>query len=180
MSEPLDRPGAEPTDVTTFWTRVRGRVQKDPFARLGVVVGPGGSAAVAPPSFSFGATREQADEQLGLVLSGTKTATSSALVEYRAGSEDEHPLPRVGDLAIVLDGGGEPRAVIRTTAVEVTTLGLVDGVHVRAEGESGSSLAAWQRDHAALWGKSVAEADDWPVVLERFARVYPATQSVDG
>ncbi len=173
MSDATDRPAGSTTDVTTFWTRVRGRVQKDPFARLGVVVGPGGSAALAPPAFSFGATREQADDQLDRVLSGAKTATSSALVEYRAGGDDEHPLPRVGDLSIVLDGAGEPRAVVRTTAVEVTTLGLVDAVHARAEGEDAATIEGWRREHAAFWGKSVSDADDWPVVLERFSRVYP-------
>ena len=166
-------PPGGPTDVTTFWTRVRPRVQRDAFARIGVVVGPGGSAALAPPAFAFGATREQADEALELVLAGAKTATSSALVEYRTGGEDAHPLPRVGDLSIVLDGSGEPRAVIRTTAVEVTSLGLVGAVHARAEGDGGSA-ESWRHEHAAFWGKLVDEADDWPVVLERFAVVWPA------
>ena len=101
---------------------------------------------------------------------GTKTATSSALVEYQ---RDAVPLPRVGDLSIVLDGAEEPRAVSRTTAVEVTTFGRVDAAHAAAEGEGDGSLGHWRDQHAAYWGKRVEEAGDWPVVLERFTLVHP-------
>ena len=162
--------GPDEPDVTAWWLRVRPKVERDPFARIGVVVGQSGAQALTPPAFSFGATREQADELLGLVLDGTKTATSSALVEYQR--EDE-PLPQVGGLAIVLDGGGRPRAVLRTTAVELTTFGRVSAEHAAAEGEGDRTLAAWRAEHAAFWGRRGDEADDWPVVLERFALVHP-------
>lgn len=169
MSDLAAPPEGAP-DVTAYWLRVRPRVQRDAFARIGVVIGQSGANALTPPAFAFGATREQADELLDLVLDGTKTATSSALVEHR---HDGVPLPAVGDLAIVLDGAGEPRAVIRTTAVRVTTFGQVDAEHATAEGEGDRSLAGWRQAHAAFWGKRVEEAGDWPVVLERFALVHP-------
>jgi len=79
----------------------------------------------------------------------------------------------VGEVAIVLDGDGEPRAVVRTTAVQVTTFGQVDAAHAAAEGEGDGTLEGWRSDHAAFWGKRVDEAEDWPVVLERFALVHP-------
>lgn len=161
----------EPTDVAAFWQRVRPLVQRDPFARIGVVVGQSAAGAVAPPAFAFGGTREQADEALALVLDGTKTATSSALVEHRR--EGGERLPAVGDLEIVLDGDGVPRAVIRTTAVEVTVFARVGAEHAAAEGEGDATLAAWRQAHAAFWGKRVQDADDWPVVLQRFALVHP-------
>lgn len=158
------------TDVAAYWQRVRPQVQRDAFARIGVVIGQSGAGAVAPPAFAFGATREQADDALALVLDGTKTATSSALVEHERGGV---PLPRVGDLAIVLDGDGVPRAVVRTTAVEVTVFGQVGAEHAAAEGEGDRTLASWRQAHAAYWGKRVDEAGSWPVVLERIALVHP-------
>ena len=66
-----------------------------------------------------------------------------------------------------------PRAVIRTTAVEVTVLARVSAEHAAAEGEGDATLASWRQAHAAFWGKRVDEADDWPVVLQRFALVHP-------
>ena len=171
--EDADAPPDEP-DVTAWWLRVRPKVERDPFARIGVVVGQSGAQALTPPAFSFGATREQADELLALVLDGTKTATSSALVEYER--EDE-PLPRVGALAIVLDGDGRPRAVLRTISVELTTFGRVGAGHAAAEGEGDRTLASWRQAHAAFWGKRVDEAGDWPVVLERFTLVHPRRAS---
>ena len=48
---------------------------------------------VPPAAWSFGATPEQADELLDLVLDGTKTATASALWDYDA---DDEPLPEAG------------------------------------------------------------------------------------
>ncbi len=169
MSDLAAPPDGAP-DVTAYWQRVRPLVQRDAFARLGVVVGQSGAGALTPPAFAFGATREQADELLALVLDGTKTATSSALVEHQ---QEGVPLPAVGDLAIVLDGAGEPRAVVRTTAVALTTFGAVDAAHAAAEGEGDRSLAGWRQEHAAFWGKRVDEAGDWPVVLERFTLVHP-------
>ena len=56
-------------------------------------------------SFSFGDTPELADELLGLVLAGTKTATCWAASEGLKGVE-------VGKRWIVKDGQGRPRAVI--------------------------------------------------------------------
>ena len=56
-----------------------------------------------PPAWSFGATPEQADRLLGLVLDGTKTATASACATTRPTDE---PLPESGTLGIVLDGAG--------------------------------------------------------------------------
>jgi uncharacterized protein YhfF len=162
--------GRSEPDVTAWWLRVRPKVERDPFARIGVVVGQSGAQALTPPAFSFGATREQADELLALVLAGVKTATSSALVEYQREGE---PLPQVGGLAIVLDGAGQPRAVLRTTAVELTTFGRVGADHAAAEGEGDRTLATWRAEHAAFWGRRADDADDWPVVLERFALVHP-------
>jgi histidinol-phosphate aminotransferase len=127
-----------------------------------------------PDAWAFGGTADQADELLGLVLSGTKTATSSALWSYEA--EDE-PLPIVGELSIVCDGQGRPRALLRITDVMVTTLDDVSESHAFAEGEGDRTLAYWRRAHEDFFrshlpaGREVAGS--MPVVLERFERLVP-------
>jgi uncharacterized protein YhfF len=97
-----------------------------------------------PNAWACGGTADQADELLGLVLSGTKTATSSLLWSYEA--EDE-PLPAVGEVSIVCDGQGRPRALLRLTDVTVTDLDDVSERHAFAEGEGDRTLAYWRRAH---------------------------------
>lgn len=127
-----------------------------------------------PDAWAFGVTADQADELLGLVLSGTKTATSSALWSYEA---DNEPLPVVGELSIVCDGQGRPRALLRLTDVMVTTLDDVSESHAFAEGEGDRTLAYWRRAHEDFFrshlpaGREVAGG--MPVVLERFERLLP-------
>lgn len=127
-----------------------------------------------PDAWAFGVTADQADELLGLVLSGTKTATSSALWSYEAENE---PLPIVGELSIVCDGQGRPRALLRLTDVMVTTLDDVSESHAFAEGEGDRTLAYWRRAHEDFFrshlpaGREVAGG--MPVVLERFERLLP-------
>ena len=69
-------------------------------------------AQAQPVVWSFGDHPALADELLGLVLDGTKTATASLLWYYEEGGET---IPAVGDLSIITDGNGTPRALIRTT-----------------------------------------------------------------
>lgn len=128
---------------------------------------------VPPPAWSFGATPEQADELLELVLAGTKTATASALWDYEA--EDE-PLPEAGALGIVLDSRGHPRALVETTAVEVVSFDAVSEEHAFLEGEDDRSLASWREVHERFFGTHSAHdrgfEPDMPVVLERFRLVF--------
>ncbi|SDQ74693.1 ASCH domain-containing protein [Quadrisphaera sp. DSM 44207] len=159
-------------DVPEFWQLARARAG---LGRLAAVAGETPSSAVPPPAWAFGRDAEQADELLALVLAGRKTATASALVEHAA--EDE-PLPRTGDLSIVLDGAGEPRALVRTTDVRVVRFADVDAAHAAAEGEGPATPASWRADHAAFWADAVSAAglasvDDLDVVLERFELLHP-------
>jgi uncharacterized protein YhfF len=130
---------------------------------------------LAPPAWSFGGTPELADELLELVLDGTKTATASAKWDFDA--EDE-PLPAVGALSILLDGGGHPRALIRTDRVEVVPFDDVDAEHAYLEGEGDRSLAHWRDVHRRFFAESASHphgvSDVMPVVLERFELLYSA------
>jgi len=59
--------------------------------------------------FSFGDSREMADELATLARQGIKTATCSALLGYE---KNQTPLPQKGDLSVVLDGSGNPVLII--------------------------------------------------------------------
>ena len=134
-------------------------------------------ASVPPPAWAFGGTPEQADALLDLVLSGAKTATSTALWEFEV---EQEPLPEPGTLSIVLDGAGHPRALLATTGVDVVPFERVDAEHARLEGEGDRSLAHWREVHERFFRTHRSHdrefAPDMPVVLERFAVLYPEPQ----
>lgn len=180
-------------EIMAFWTDARLRGGLNPASGyLGSTV----ADTLPPPAWAFGDSPEQADRLLDLVLEGRKTATTSAYWEYeeqeRRRVEDERAdgaegdlltrtevdvaLPEPGLLSIVLDGSDRPRALIRTTHVEVVRFGDVDEAHARREGEG--SLADWRAEHQAFFERTApvgqAVDDDMLVVLERFVVVVPA------
>lgn len=151
-------------DIERFWAVARSR------AKLSVLPGylPASMLEmVPPPAWSFGATPEQADALLALVLDGTKTATASDRASYVA--EDE-PLPEPGTLSILLNGSGRPRALVVTTHVQVVAFDQVDAEHADAEGEGDRSLAYWREVHEQFFAELAPGGFrlDMPVVLERF------------
>jgi uncharacterized protein YhfF len=156
--------------VSAFWEVAKRRAR---LASLPGYFGPSALESLTPPAWSFGATPEQADTLLELVLEGTKTATSSALWDYEATSEQ---LPERGALGIVVDGEGRPRALVVTTEVRVVPFDEVDDEHARLEGEGDLSLEHWRRVHERFFTQHAEHergfSSDMPVVLERFEVVY--------
>lgn len=178
-------------EISRFWADARVRGGLNP---AGAYLGANVSETLPPPAWSFGSTPEEADRLLDLVLAGRKTATASALHEYeqeaaaRAGGDGtaegdtlvrtdvDVVLPEPGLLSIVLDGRDVPRALIRTTHVDVVRLGDVDEDHARREGEG--SLEEWRRVHRQVFAETAPHGevgDGTMVVLERFVVVVPAT-----
>ncbi|GAA1741118.1 hypothetical protein GCM10009809_40810 [Isoptericola hypogeus] len=128
------------------------------------------SENVMPPAWAFGDSPGLADELLALVLEGRKTAAASLVVEFEDAAE---PVPATGDLSIVLDGRGEPRALIRTTQVEIVAFAEVTAEHTYLEGEGDRTLEAWRTEHKRAWcgplGSLERELDpSMLVVCERF------------
>lgn len=164
-------------DIEAFWERAQ---QHANLATVSSYMGESVIATLRPPAWGFGATPEQADELLDLVLDGSKTATSSALWDYEAEGED---LPTVGTLGIVLDSSGTPRALVVTTDVRTVAFDEVDEEHAYDEGEGDRSLAYWRRVHEDFFTEHASHdkgfAPDMPVVLERF-RVLHAEPSAVG
>jgi uncharacterized protein YhfF len=116
-------------------------------------------------AWGFGSDAEMATELGLLVRDGPKRATASLRADYG----DDEPLPTPGDLAVILDGDGEPLCVIRTTAVEVRAFGDVDEEFAWTEGEGDRSLAYWRDAHLRFFaGYGAAVDETTPVVLARF------------
>jgi uncharacterized protein YhfF len=178
-------------EISRFWADARVRGGLNP---AGAYLGANVSETLPPPAWSFGATPEEADRLLGLVLEGRKTATATFLRDYedeeRRRTQLEEPagdtlvrtevdvaLPEPGLLSIVVDGQEHPKALIRTTHVDVARFGDVDEDHARREGEG--SLEDWRAAHRTLFAGSAGPGEDVTdetmVVLERFVVVVPAT-----
>ncbi|MFV0634580.1 ASCH domain-containing protein [Demequina sp.] len=133
-----------------------------------------GLPAELPEVWAFGATPDHADELLALVLEGIKTGTASSLWDYEHAGEK---VPEVGDLSIILDGAGEPRAVLETTAIEIVPFDQVDAEHAAAEGEGDRTLAHWRAVHERYWREHSDSPrgyePDMPVICERFRVLFP-------
>ncbi len=125
---------------------------------------------------SFGDTPAMEDNLAALVGRGTKRATASLLRDYVGGDE---PMPRVGDLALVVDGSRAPCCIYRITRVDVTPLSAVDERFAWDEGEGDRTLAWWMDAHHAFFRRQAAREDflfhdEIEVVLERFEVVWTA------
>jgi uncharacterized protein YhfF len=123
---------------------------------------------------AWGDSPRLADELGALIVSGTKTATSSAFWEYEA--EDE-PLPSVGLKAIVLDGKGDPLCIVETTEVAVRPYDEIDAQFAFEEGEGDRSLDYWRDAHWRFFSRTLPSISkqpttEMPLVCERFRVVY--------
>lgn len=156
--------------IDAFWQVARVRAKLNP---TGYYTGESPLGSLTPPAWAFGATPEQADELLALVLDGTKTATAGALWDYEAEGEE---LPAPGALDIVTDSRGVPHALIATTEVEVVPFDQVSAEHAYLEGEGDRSLATWREVHERFFTENAVHtrgfSHDMPVVLQRFTVLY--------
>jgi uncharacterized protein YhfF len=126
-----------------------------------------------PEAWGFGDSPEMADTLLALVLSGAKTATAALLWEYR---DDGVPVPQAGELAIILDGEGNPQALIRDTDVSIVAFDQVGARHAHDEGEGDLTLEYWRAAHWEFWQSNYAGENalsgEMPVVCEQFEVLY--------
>ena len=92
-------------------------------------------------AWGFGSDPGMATELGLLVRDGPKRATAS----LRSAYQDGEPIPRAGELSVILDGDGEPLCVIRTTHVEIRRFADVDEEFAWTEGEGDRSLGVLAR-----------------------------------
>nr|WP_319518764.1 ASCH domain-containing protein [uncultured Martelella sp.] len=119
-------------------------------------------------TFAFGDTPALMDELLALVIAGRKTATCGALRDV---TESGEPMPCVGRRDVVLDGRGQPAAVIETTEVSIRRFDEVDADFAHDEGEGDRSLATWRQEHQAYFERNGGFAPDMELICERFRLV---------
>jgi uncharacterized protein YhfF len=124
---------------------------------------------------AFGDTAAMADELIALVISGKKRATASLLRDYEAGVE---PVPQAGDFVVVVDGGGRPRCIWRTTQIVVKPLNEVDDAFAWDEGEGNRTRDWWLSAHRNYFAAQARRegfkmCDTIETVFERFEIVWP-------
>lgn len=159
-AESVSSPVPDPTAVASFWAVARAHVSRP-------------TSESPPEAWAFGATPEHADGLLALVLEGTKTGTSSAMWDYEASGD---PVPQPGQLDIVVDGAGRPRALLENVAHAIVPFHRVDAAHAHAEGEGDRTLEHWRAVHKDFFTR-YAEHDrgfspEMPILIERFRVVY--------
>ena len=136
------------------------------------------TCAVQVEGFSasaLGHTRALADELTELVLSGVKRAHASL---HRDFQKDLEPLPQPGDHLVLLDGSGQPRAIIRNTHVELRHFNQIDDAFAFEAGDGDLSLRWWLTAHRQDYSQR-GEVEGFEVneqlelVLEHFDLVWP-------
>lgn len=133
-----------------------------------------GDAAATYTAWQFGRTPEVGDELAALVLEGRKRATTGLAFEYEREGE---PLPKKGDLSIVLGGDGRARCIIRTTSAQVMPFKDVPEEFAFKEGEDDRSLRSWREVHQRVFtrdceGAGIEFSQDLHVVCEEFEVVF--------
>ncbi len=137
---------------------------------------------VKVPGFAataLGHTRFLADTLAELVASGVKRAHATLLRDFE---KDLEPLPQPGDHLVVLDGEGEPRAIVRITHVEKRLFNQIDDLFAFEAGEGDLTLRWWLTAHRQDFAER-AEAEGFEaheqleLVLEHFERVWPALET---
>lgn len=126
-------------------------------------------------TWAFGDSPQMADKLLDLVIRGIKTGTASNYELYETSGET---LPHIGGHSIVLDGNGEPQAVIITTNLDVQPFDEVGADFAYTEGEDDRTLASWRHEHELFFTRESLKFLNKPfnpkmkVLCENFKVVY--------
>lgn len=130
-----------------------------------------------PEVFAFGGEREQANELLNLVLTGKKTATSSAYPAYELEGE---AIPQKGDISILTDFDGRPYCVLENTDVSLIPFGEMTFDICKREGED-DCLESWRKKHIDFFTKDASESgyifnEEMIIVFEDFKVIWKDTE----
>lgn len=116
-------------------------------------------------AWSFGNTKEMADDLGSLVLMGKKTATCSLLRAYE-GYEDE--IPRAGVYSVLCNGDERPIAIIQVTHTWICKYSEVTDQHAYEEGEGDRSLNYWKKVHQEFFSSYPGFHEEDELLCERF------------
>ena len=123
----------------------------------------------------FANTPEAATKVGKLVRDGVKTTTSSLLWGLEHIGE---PLPKVGNIELIMDGNNEPLCIIELTEVEIKPFNSVDEQFAFEYGEGDRTLAFWLSDNWDFHSRWCIEigleaSETMPIVFQRFHVLYP-------
>jgi uncharacterized protein YhfF len=93
---------------------------------------------------AFGDSAEQSRQLLELIRSGRKRGGAALLWAYEAEGE---PIPKAGEVEVVVDHLNKPSLVTRITEVEVVPFNMVGAGFAAREGEGDASLEYWRAEH---------------------------------
>ena len=153
------------TEISSYWSGFLATLPNHaPYHNLGTL-----------SAWGFGDNTRMADELGELVLQGIKTATCSMLWEFEA---DHEPLPKPGDVSIILNGAGDPLCIIETLEVEMCPFEAVGADFAHDKGEGDRSLEQWREAHWRYFSRICRQIDkspqtDMPLVCERFKVIFP-------
>lgn len=110
-----------------------------------------------------------------LVRDGIKTTSSSLLWRLE---QLGIPLPKVGDVSVIVDGNGDPLCIIEMVNVEIRPFNTVDEQFAYEYGEGERTLAYWLSenwDFHSRWCREIGRepSKTMPIVFQRFRLLYP-------
>ncbi|MDE1995702.1 MAG: ASCH domain-containing protein [Rhizobiaceae bacterium] len=114
--------------------------------------------------FTFGDDAALADELLGLVLRGRKTATCWPIEE---GQQTE-----VGRQSVACDGQGLPRVVLETVSIEQVAFDQVSQEFAAKEAEGDLSLDYWRASHREYFERAGLYTPDMLLWCETFRVIF--------
>jgi len=123
----------------------------------------------------FADSPEAATKVGKLVRDGVKTTTSSLVWGLEHIGE---PLPKVGNIELIVDGNGEPLCIIELINVEIKPFNAVDEKFAFEYGEGDRTLDFWLRDNwdfLSRWCVEIGRepSEIMPIVCQRFHVLYP-------
>lgn len=112
-----------------------------------------------PVSFYFCDNKKDADECAELVVKKIKQASSPSVWWFEKNNEE---LPKIGDLAIVTNWNGEPKAIIKTVKVEIVQFKNITNEYAYIEGEGDRSLEYWRKVHLDYYKNEMKDFGEYP------------------
>lgn len=103
--------------------------------------------AKKPLKVKFGGTEKEQNELAKKVITGEKTATSSLMYLQEIGKVSQ---TSIGDIWIIEDGSGNPKAKVKVTKVEPISFGKITEEFALLEGDG--SYQNWYDIHHAYYG----------------------------
>lgn len=140
------------------------------YWQLFLTENPGYAGREVTGSFYFCDNKKDADECAELVVKGIKRATTSSVWAIEKLGEK---MPAVGDLNIITNWEGEPKAVVEVTKIEIVKFKDITAEYAFIEGEGDRSLQYWRDVHWEFYKREMEPhgaqpTEDMLVVCEYF------------